>query len=395
MKFRFLTRGLAAVGIVAVLVQTASPAGGQTKPQTTPPTPVVEAANVVGDFARDYDKASEKYTVDDIILQGRVDHVTVRKGTDGKTLASAVIVPREPGSGSMVPIIVAFGGPVADEAGKLKPGDLVQIETAYLPVPATRIFHEIRGFMGMKLKSMGPDPKPLKLREELVGWLKKSNALQPGPGGADNVLVKQMSGKVDASLAAGDDFTITFGPGLMLSGKATFLSVQDGKAFPVELTADQSAAMKIPEMSAVFAAFPSRVLRMPAEVEMTTPTIDGGGAWGLAKPLTGKVKIKELTGHFNNPGEYGVRLVCYKGDKRAVFFSPFHSRPVDGTYSIQFAALKWEIEGLMAAKQTGPSMAFFEVVRRIGPDRFEHDKPEPQYEVISEPAETILTLSAE
>ena len=392
MAFASFSRGIVAVLIFSVVAGFVSPSQAQVPPST----PVIEAGTIVGDFARDYDRAADKYSMEGVMLVGRVASVNVGRGADGHTYVSVHVVPRELGSGSMIPIYVDFSEQMASQVRKLKPGDLVRIDVTYSPVPApVPIIHELRGFIGEKIEIDGADLQPTKLRADVVGWIRKNNALKPGPGGADNDLVKDMSQKIDVSVERGDDFWMTFGSGLMGSMRATVLCVQDGTMFAIELTPAHAAVMNIPAMSATYATIPSSDVRMPAEYEMKAPVMVGDGLWDLSKPMSGNVTVKPLVPHHvtDIPGEYGLRLVCYSNGKRAVFYSSFHAAPGDVTVPVQFSALKWEIEALALADPPQPRVVFFEVVRRIGPDRFVPEKPAPKYEIISEPTATILTMS--
>ncbi len=385
----------------AILLALQSSALAQTKPQSkpaVPPAPIVDVGTVIGDFARDYDHASNKYMIDDVTLQGKVEKVNIRKSPDGKnTFVTLILVPRESASSTMVPVWVDFPGTMADQVAKLKPGDLVQVETVFSTIPEPPVVHEIRGFIGGKITAMGVDDKLPKLRKELIDWLKKNNALASPADGSDNNLVKDMTKQIDQNLAKGADFQITFGSGLMHSGKTTILCVQDGKMFPVELTAEQAAIVKAGPMGASSLAIPSTSMRMPPELELAPPVIAGGAtAWKMNAGLRATAKTKELSDHFfDKPGEYGIRMVCAAGKNQLSFYCSFHGKPGNANWTLEFKPLKWEIAQLGITKDPQPHVVFFEVVRRIGDDRFTPETAAPVYEVISEPQPMVLMLSSE
>jgi hypothetical protein len=378
----------------------------------TPPLPEFDAGTIVGDFARDYDQASEKYSVTEFILVGRIGKIDNRKG-----MVRIQVVPRELGSNAMIPLYVGFAAKDAAEVAKLKAGDIARINVVYSPMPAPApIIHEVRGFIGSKITAVGPDPKLATLRQDLVGWVRKNNALRPGPGGTDNNLVADISKKIDASLRHGDDFSFCFGAGLMSSGKVTSLCVQDGKMLPVQWPPAQAALLKLPDMSAVYITTSSTALRRPAQAQITRPVFVGGDNWNLRIPLKGKVPLKvvftpaflpgdevglispgedlspggDLPPLEDSPVNCGIRMVCYIGQSRVCFFGSFHVNMLgNGEQLFQFGALPDEIADLKVTAQPAPRIVFFEIVRRTV-----RKKGEPVDEILSEPVAVILNMSA-
>jgi hypothetical protein len=390
---RLIIAALVSAGAVAWLPARAH---GQSDPPVLPSLrDVVDAGTLIGEFANNYDQAAEKYSMSEISIRGRVERLYMGKGPGGNPFVRVYLTPREVGSKSMVPIVIGFDPNRAEEVKQLKAGDVVEIGVNYSPMPAAQVIHELDGFIGNKIKLLGPDAKLPMLRLELVTWIKKSNGVPPGPGGADNNLVQDMTKLIDQNILTGNDFTLSFGPGLMLSKKATILAVQDGRMFAIPLTDAQAKAMNVPEWSVVQTTIESHDFRMPAEYQMSPPQIAADKTWVVSTQLLAKVQLKQLIEHFPTdiPAEYGLRMVVVVPGGRVVIFATFHSMAITGTYPVGFGTWNWQRSALKLTKEPTPRLVFFEVVRQVGPEKTLEEQEAPTYQVISQPVPMILNMA--
>jgi hypothetical protein len=352
----------------------------------------VDAAAVISDFGINHDEAAAKYSRQAFLLEGRVIAIGgAVKGSAGGASAHLQLGPVNADTKNTMVLWVDLAPTAVDLISKLAKGDLVNVNVTYTTTPASEHDHTIRGFTATSgTKAAARDSKNPKLRDQMLDWVRKNQSMKPAANGADNALVRKMAAQIDGSLATANDFSILFGAGLMKSNKSTALCEQDGKMFVEEYTGEQFAGTKLGPMSTTVMDAPTKAVKLAPLAELSTPVLEGGGTWNINQPLKGTVTIRTLPHFPADPKGLAVRMVCYAGNLRVIFASPFNltlDQPGTGTTTLKFEGGNDAKTALMSAKPPGPRVVFFELVQIN-----ETDKESPQ-KIISDPAAVILNIT--
>jgi len=342
----------------------------QTRP--APPPPIVDAATIIGDFENDPSSAADHYKLNIILLQGRVVKTNVHS-FNGKTFVDLQVTATQKIS-SPIQIHLAFADTFADQVSKLKVDDIIEVRSSYIENPVIGQKSDISEFFCTQLKLIGHGVAGA-VDEKLIAWVRDNNAFGP-----KTPIVDDMTKTINDELAKDRNFHITFGPGLMKSGKATILGSQDGAMYTLALTDAQATELKVPKLSADVATADTSQAR-PIEVNMTAFTLDGGGTWQSGKPLTGKVTYEAVRSILKVPGDYGVRLFCAEGGKVLILDSYFAATPLPGDHNTMSFT---DTKNILAP---GPHFVIFQFVRVL------NDTGELQSEqVISAPKPMIIEV---
>ena len=336
----------------------------------------------MSDFIRDYTWAEEHYATAIFTLRGRLDEATVTKAPNGNTFVKIKLLPRDQ-CPKMIPVIVNLAGTAAPVASRLKPGEIVEIGgVSFSGPPVAEIAHEIIGFGGNTLKSLGPDPTPVARRDALIAWLKKNNAFGP-----TDDFVTDMTKLVDSHLAAGEDFSVNFGPGLMQSKKTTNIGMIDGKFFSLALTDAQAKPLKLDSLGVNDTHFRVAVYRTPGEATFDPPVFTTGTKWNVTQPLKGKIKLKTFRTTAEVPGEYALRMTMILNGRSVSLHSggTRYATVYDVSFTLPDDHIADVKSGTAAA---GPHIAVFEISRQV------RDGGGAMEEVISDAQIFTLDLSA-
>ncbi len=377
---RMMCLGVWAGTVVALMV------GGLVRGQAgKPQEPVYEASRIVQGFARDYKFASQDYESRFMTVTGRIKSISFEKNDKGVPTAHIMLVPKQqmqPEIALDIRVTVAPG----DGSDKAEPGDLVAlggVRFAALPMePGDR---EISIFVGKSFKLVAHEVTPGVRADDLNSWLKANNAF----GGGTNDFVEQMMDAATKHTQAGEDFTLTFGPGLMKSGKATMVGMVDGKMFAVPLTDGQAKQKKLEQMTVVDAPAGRSSPVFAPEVTFQMPVFEGGMNWNASRPLKGKVKMTALDPRrlAATSDKYALRMVNVAGSHRVELFA--YLTKYSGEYPVSFELSPEEIKDLKAEPKGEARVEVFEIVRMV--DRAPGDL---DAEVISDAKVMILNVTA-
>jgi DNA-binding beta-propeller fold protein YncE len=120
-------------------------------------------------------------------------------------------------------------------------------------------------------------------------WIKQNNRFGP-----DDQLVADVRRLLARDLSRFNDLTLTFGPGLMKSGKVQRLEVRAGQLFVFQLSDRQARHLGLARKEWIYSQGTQlRDLReAPAPVRLTRLTLDGGKKLDGSKPLSGQVSCR-------------------------------------------------------------------------------------------------------
>jgi hypothetical protein len=155
---------------------------------------------------------------------------------------------------------------------------------------------------GLPIVSHAQKPNVAKdpARNKAVAWLKANNRFGPS-----HKLVKDMTEAIDQELEEGQDVSLTFGPGLMKSDKATIISLFAGEFFSFELTNAQATQHGVSKSGASVYASKRSDRRAPANAKLASLKIDSAPNLEGNKKITGQVSVQALQ---KSDEKFAVRL---------------------------------------------------------------------------------------
>jgi len=358
MTAKSLLRILPALAL-GCLLQSSAPLHAQT---TAPakPLPIINASTIVTDFEESFDVAKQRYSDKKFIMQGYVASATPRK--DAKTGKYYVDLMLE--SAGMMQgdkILIMFSAPEAtpENAAKIKRGDLVRVTCdGFSAGLAPPVLSHIEGFHGVFVEPVVADPATAKVHAEVVTWFGKNNTAGP-----DSPFAKGILSEIDKYFTLGSDFTFTFAADRMRSSKDTVICLQDNKLLVVELTPQQSAAVKLPKSAVLAGSLPASGKVGPAQFQITAAVVPNG-VWTPPDQFAGKVTLKKIPAPPVAGAEYGLRVILCAGKMRRSNITWFTDAPKDGTYNFQATPEDAQMAAGRLNDETTMQFVLLEVVQK-------------------------------
>ncbi|MEX2213841.1 MAG: hypothetical protein WD768_06925 [Phycisphaeraceae bacterium] len=144
-------------------------------------------------------------------------------------------------------------------------------------------------------------------RDKSVDWLKLQNTFGP-----DHKIVVDQTKVIEAELAAGRNFFMVFGKGLMKSGTTTYMCIWNGTFFALPLTQQQDAAIEFPKFTLVKAPGGKSGWRLiEPKAQMSELKVTDADKVDGSKNLTGTVKLERLD---DEKGYYALKLSTVVGE---------------------------------------------------------------------------------
>jgi hypothetical protein len=144
-------------------------------------------------------------------------------------------------------------------------------------------------FFGLVCFAVGADVTKDPARNKAVAWIRANNAFGP-----THRIVADMSEVVDDALDDNDNLTLTFGSGLVKSGRATSLSLFGGDFFLFELSAAQAQRLGLEPKSTSAETYKRSGQRQEIVAKLDGLKFDGGTGLDGGQRITGHVDVQRL-----------------------------------------------------------------------------------------------------
>jgi hypothetical protein len=192
------------------------------------------------------------------------------------------------------------------------------------------------------------------LHKQAVAWLKANNSFGPA-----SKLVRDMTEVVDEALEKGEDLSLTFGPGLMKSGKATIVYLFAGQFFAFELSAAQAQQLKVNSRGTrVYTTKREDRRQAKPAAQLSDLKFEGGATLEGSKKVTGQVSFRTLA---KSDEKFALRFsYCVPGHNRSSFHYLDDGLPAKpGSIPFSFGAINRPDD---KKKFTGPLVVFVDLV---------------------------------